>query len=209
VAAELRELAPKAPGGPVAGSQDPIRQRIEVLRSKLEEKDWQAEALIALREAVRLEPSEAKYWYNLGTTLKQYRPSEVNEAADALLRAVELDGTHYPTLRNLALFLQRQGRHREARDICLRMEQVSGPDDPAAVSILGDIALADGDYQEAEQRYKKLLELGIYSLHAHVRLAIVYLRQGDLEKSHEHTEQAVAIEPENEEMIRRSIERSR
>lgn len=207
-ARELFESSLQSPSGAV-DPNDPVVKRMDALRARLAARDWRADALAAMREAVRLEPAEAKYWYNLGTSLKQYRPLETAEATSALLKALELDGTYYPALRNLALALLRQGRRREARDICLRMEKVSGSDDPAVASILGDIALDEGDLDEAERRFAKLLEIESDSVHAHMSLAMLFRRRGDLERSRVHTERAVALDPAHERIIRREIEEDR
>jgi len=160
-----------------------------------------------LREAARLDPAEAMYWYNLGTTLKEFRSDLGDEAIDALLTAFELDHSHYPTLRNLALALERSGRGREAEDICTRIEEAGGVDDPAVLSILGRVALRDGDLTRAENRFKRLLDLEPESIHVHLHLATIYRRQGDLERSREHTDKAVALDPEKETFIREGIER--
>jgi tetratricopeptide (TPR) repeat protein len=205
VAGELYDLAPLMPAGEV-DPDDPLEKRAAELRAKLAEKDWRSEALAFFREAVRMDPAEAKYWYNLGTTLKQYRPQETREAVAALQKAVELDGTYYPALRNLALSLRREGWLREAREVCLQLQKVAPPDDAAIPSMLADIAFDDGDLADAERHYLRELELDADSLHAHLGLAALYRRQGDLERSLEHTDKAIALEPEHERIIRQSIE---
>jgi tetratricopeptide (TPR) repeat protein len=205
VTGELRYLAPQNPSGPV-DPDHPVTKRINELNAKLAEKDWRSEALAYLREAVRMEPQESKYWYNLGTTLKRYRRRGPQESIEALLKAVELDQTYYPALRNLALSLRREGRLREAREVCLRMEETALPGDPAVPSILGDIAFDDGDLQAAERYMLRVLELDPRSTHAHITLAYVYRERGEIERSLEYLEKTVDLDPENETYIRRSFE---
>jgi tetratricopeptide (TPR) repeat protein len=138
--------------------------------------------------------------------LRQYRPRETREATAALQKAVELDGTYYPALRNLALALRREGWLREAREVCLQLQEVAPPDDPAVPSMLADIAFDDGHLADAERHYLQELALEAASLHAHLGLAALYRRQGDLDRSREHTEKAIALKPEHERVIRQSIE---
>ncbi len=200
---ELYQLSNNQRAGQV-NPNGPVEKRMRELRAKLAESDWRSKALAYFREAVRMEPTEAKYWYNLGTMSKKYRPREPQESIDALLKAVELDPTYYPALRNVALSLRREGRLREAKEMCHRMEKAL-PGDFAAPSMLGDIAYDEGDYKGAEQYMLKVLELDATSTHAHITLAYVYRALGDPERSTEYLEKTVALDPARESIIRQSF----
>jgi tetratricopeptide (TPR) repeat protein len=200
---ELFDLSRNRPAGHL-NPDDSVEKRMRELQAKLAETDWRSEALAYFREAARMEPTEGKYWYNLGTMSKKYRPREPQEFIDALLKAVELDPHYYPALRNLALSLRSEGRLSEAREMCHRMEKVA-PGDAAVPSILGDIAYDEGDYKAAERHMLKVLELDAESTHAHITLAYVYRAQGDLERSSEYLEKTVALDPAMEAYIRQSF----
>lgn len=196
------------PGG-MPSEPDPVWRRAQDLNAKLNSFDYRAEAIAAMREAVRLEPSEPKYWYNLGTTLQQYRRSDSAAVTEALLRAVELDASYYPALRNLVEALEAQRLFKDAWDLCLRIERTSGDKDVWLQLHLAGLAKELGDLAETERRLNLVLELGGEAWVVHLELAKVFMRRHDDERARRHLEEAIRLRPDNERGIRQEFEGER
>ena len=208
IASELREASSlfriHSPG-----ADDPHLRRREELSEKLGERDWREEAIRSLREAVRLMPEEPKYWHHLGKALRQYHADDLTGVAEALSKAAELDPSHYEAQRNLVLALDRAGRHREAWEVCLRLEPIAPSDDSWLAVEMGDLALELADVEESERRYLRALELDPELAFAHVGLARLHMRRGDLDRSRHHEEAAIRTRPDLEASIRRAVEQER
>ena len=208
IASELREASFTFRTHP-PGADDPRQKRQDELSEKLGERDWPEEAIRCLREAVRLMPEEPKYWHQLGKALKQYHADDLTEMAEALSKAAELDPSHYESQRNLVLALDRAGRHREAWEVCLRLERIARSDDSWLAKEMGDLALELADLEESERRYLRALELDPELAFAHVGLARLHMRRGDLDRSRQHEEAAIQRRPDLEASIRRAVEQER
>jgi tetratricopeptide (TPR) repeat protein len=193
------------PGG-MPSEPDPLWKHAQGLNEKLKSFDFRTEAIAAMREAARLEPTEPKYWYNLGTTLMQYRRSQLAAATEALMKAVELDPSYYAALRNLEGSLEDQRLFKDAWDLCLRMEQTFGPQDAWLQLHLAGLSKEMGDLNEAEQRLNRVLELGGDASVVHLELAKVFKLRHDDERAQQHLQEAVRLSPDHERVMRQEFD---
>ncbi len=201
---ELRQLSFQSRGGEV-DPNDPVEQRLQELNRKLKGFDWFGEALKALREAVRLEPALPRYWYTLGTVLKDRR-EHLPEAVEALSEAVSLKPDYYEALRNLTIYQGRLGRHAEAHATGLRLAGVAGPEDMWLEVHLADLEAKLGDWASAERRYRRALAAGDDDVNAHMGLAIVCRHLSRQEESDLHLRRAIELRPDLKRLFEHAVE---
>jgi serine/threonine-protein kinase len=111
-------------------------------------------AQVKLENAVALDERNAKAWNNLGAT---YRDSDPARAEECFLKASSLDDGYAQPLDNLAQLYMDQKKYSEARE---RLNQVLAIDPefgPARVR-LGDVHAELGEYEEAEDTYRKAMD---------------------------------------------------
>jgi len=190
---ELKELRPP-PAGQVP-ADDPQLRRQRELNDKLREFDYRAHALAAYREAVRIEPGNAEYWYNLGTLLHEQR-GDLAEAIDALARAAALSAPDYRVLRNLANAQQDARRFREALETTDKIAVTYGEQDAWLLELRGSLQVELGDLPSAERSYLLAVEADPDGAGPHVGLAILYKRQKLDVESATHLRTAQRLRPE-------------
>ncbi len=153
-----------------------------------------AEAIVAMRKAVLLEPERPEFLYFLGTALME-SPMEYHEALPYFQRYVELRpddpeghgslGWAYYTGKDLV-------NARKEIEESLRLQ----PDRLVAYYQLGVIAHESGDGERAEELLKKVIAREPYHADAHLTLGMVYARQGRFEQAREAFETAARLNPE-------------
>jgi predicted CXXCH cytochrome family protein len=87
------------------------------------------EALNTLNDAVAIDPSNPRIFYNLG--LLYYELGEVNKAIDSFQKAVKLGSTDTGLYYNFGLLLQQQGQVKAAEELLLKGHLI----DPSSSSI--------------------------------------------------------------------------
>ncbi len=150
---------------------------------------WLEAAAAAYRHAARLEPAEFRWPYLIGHALSHH---DLEGAAAALARAIEIDPRYTPARLLLAQRLARLGRADEARQ---QFEQAAG--DPAYAAFahtgLGQLALAAGEFQAARTHLERAVDLDPRQGEARRALAQVCLALGDEGAAAEQSRLAEAL----------------
>ena len=111
----------------------------------------------ALREALRLDPSSAKAWNNLGVFfMSTGRATEAVTAATLAVQHGPLDVAHHA---NLGLFLLQTSDDARAARVYSRAARLA-PNDPRPEVGLGILAARAGRHDEAHRRLRRALTLG-------------------------------------------------
>jgi tetratricopeptide (TPR) repeat protein len=111
-----------------------------------------ADAIEALRAAVRTTPDDAVAHYNLGLTC--LKANRLTEAESSLRRAIALRADLGRAQFQLGVALQRQGREEEAIE-ALRAALALGAKSGEALSRLGDLLHSRGEVAEAAACYRR------------------------------------------------------
>jgi tetratricopeptide (TPR) repeat protein len=123
------------------------------------------EALAALDHSLLIEPGNASTHYKRGWTLES--SGELDLAAAAYRRAVEIDQKHVAAIAGGALIAARRGRWTEARDAADHATALQ-PGEPTATMALAMAELGEGRAEAAEAIVNGLLSRA-QSLPPHVR----------------------------------------
>ncbi len=153
-----------------------------------------AEAIVAMRKAVLLEPDRPEYLLFLGKALME-SPMEYHEALPYFERYVKLRpedpeghgslGWAYYTSKDLV-------NARKETEESLRLQ----PDRLLAYYQLGVIAHESGDSTRAEELLKKVTARQPNHADAHLTLGMVYARQGRFDQARDAFEKAAQLNPE-------------
>jgi tetratricopeptide (TPR) repeat protein len=127
------------------------------------------EAATWLSTAVRLEPSLAPSWVNLGVARR--RVGDLAGAELAYQTALELNPQTASAYQNLAALLRLKGEEEEALSL-LALVQRLGSRNPYSYLSLGDWSLEAGRPEEARRFYRRALALGAGPLDASARLGV-------------------------------------
>jgi arylsulfatase A-like enzyme/Tfp pilus assembly protein PilF len=142
------------------------------------------EAVMALSRVVEENPNALVAWEQLGSSFERMgRPAE---ARQAYLRALELSGE----APHLVLAAARTSLHSGELDSAAELAQrATAWDEAAARTLLGEIALAKGDLDQAESESRRALELRRPNSSAMFTIAQAQLRRGELDEALETTRQ--------------------
>jgi thioesterase domain-containing protein/acyl carrier protein/Tfp pilus assembly protein PilF len=152
-----------------------------------------AAEIVAYRAAIEAQPDQPWWvWRNLGAALEA--AGEVEDALQALRRAVETEAVPIRACWAMARTLQRAGRRAEARDWIERARH-HDRDEAAAHLALGDIEVALKRPREAERRFRRAIELCPVHDLAMVRLQRCLSDQGRLAEALEVAERAATLRP--------------
>jgi len=118
-----------------------------------------------------------------------------DEAASVYQDMLSIDGTVSGSLA-LAGILAKQGDTDKAAKM---IEDVIllDPGNLVARNLLGEMSLADGDYEKAENEFSKMIELRSNSFEGHYNMARVRFARGDFDKCIEHCKEALITRPED------------
>jgi tetratricopeptide (TPR) repeat protein len=149
--------------------------------SKLAAEKNGAEAIFHFRKAIELYPRFVMAYNDLGTQL--LASGKLDEAAEALSKAVALDSKAFNPALNLGIVLVLQHKFAEAATI-LAMATSLEPNSPSARLYAGLAAAGLGDFGTAEKELKTAHELGgTRFATALYHLGNLYLSKGDKESA--------------------------
>ncbi|HJT77893.1 MAG TPA: tetratricopeptide repeat protein, partial [Gemmataceae bacterium] len=150
------------------------------------------EALVQLREAVRLRPDFAEAHNHLGLALMALnRPAE---AAASYREAVRLQPDLAQAHHNLGIALRQQGKHAEAEAACRESLRLK-PDSPEGHNNLGLALLEQRKFEEAGASLREALRLKPEFAQGHNNLGIVHWRQGELGEAETCFTQSLRLRP--------------
>lgn len=136
---------------------------------------WDFESAGCYRQAIELEPGEARWYYYLGRSLYTL---DDRQAAEAFARSIQLGGEYPPTLFHYGKVLAALGEVDAARRQFERLAAIE-PGEPHALLALGELALAAGKPDEAREQMELAVAAAPEFSEAHAGLAKLRLALGD------------------------------
>jgi tetratricopeptide (TPR) repeat protein len=134
----------------------PVSETHNNMGMLLASKDQLVEAIEHYNEAIRLDPGNAKAYFNLGNAFLVQ--SKLEESAASYRRAISIKPDYAKALSNLAVVLSQQGKLDEA--IYYFTEAVRA--EPSGIEVhcnLADALLEKGQIEKAANEYREVLEM--------------------------------------------------
>ncbi len=171
----------QAPGGLPHEAVSALSGQIpseEVSPSYFEEKEkgWTEKQLAVTEKS----DSRAKRYYRKGVSYHQQ--GKLNQAIDSYKEALTCDPDHLPTHTNLATAYLQTGRFWEAEQELVYLYALR-PRDPRILFNFGLLLYRIGEHVSAEIKLKRLLELKPLHLEAHLLMASIYEKKGDIDQA--------------------------
>ena len=141
---------------------------------------------------VRMCPEEPEYRVLLGRAWRQRR--KMGEAAEAFLKAVEIDPDYLPAFLPLGLALNHESRFDEARRYLERYLEAH-PGDLDALAGLAESEQRLGEPAAAERRARGVLAQDPANARAHLVVGLVLADRGDFAAAREALQRAVGADP--------------
>jgi tetratricopeptide (TPR) repeat protein len=184
-----RAQVPEPPTVDLAGVDPEVAQAVEEARAEVRKTprspktwgrlgmilaghDFRQQALVALAEAERLDPDDARWPYFEGLALQ---PDHPERAIPKLRQAVELSGQPAVCLRLGQLLLDR-GQPDEAKALFLQAERAD-PRDARAQLGLAQVAFAQGDQNRSLELLQRITDDPVTRKAAHILLAAVHAQR--------------------------------
>lgn len=152
------------------------------------------EALMHIREAIRLRPRHPQLQYNLGNVLLAL--NRTDEAIRAFERTLEIEPDHPKAHNNLAVALHRAGALDRAIEH-YRLQLKVSPMDSRAHANLGTALLDERHLEEADAAFVRALELDSTSVAALEGRGDVARLEGNAEQARGYYRHVLEIEPDS------------
>jgi tetratricopeptide (TPR) repeat protein len=152
-------------------------------------------AITALRQAVRLDPGDAKSHGALGLGL--LRSDRLTEATASLELAIVLEEGVVATQYHLAVALDRQGLKNRAIAAYRRAAELA-PELAEAHRRLGELLEAEGDAENAAQSYRHAAACAPDSTAGRLCLAGALMLEGDRREAEAVLRRAIELDPESD-----------
>jgi tetratricopeptide (TPR) repeat protein len=162
------------------------------------------EGLADLESAVRLDPKDPQYHYNLANGLK--RVGRIEEAVIHYRAALAVDDQSADAHNNLGLILLERRQYADARQHFSRALQIDENHLRACLN-LAKLCLETGDYQKAIEYSRRALTLNRGLINAHLCIALSLRGQGRLDEAVAYLRHLATVAPEDEE-VRRELGRT-
>jgi tetratricopeptide (TPR) repeat protein len=144
----------------------------------------------SVESLARMHPTVAEHQVLLGQVWIQL--GKMGEAADPLLRALELDPQHGAAFLPLGLVLNHESRYDEARTY-LAKHLRSQPEDLEALAALAESEERLGDLEAAEERAQGVVAKDPNHATANLVLGMLHMRQGRFAEAREVLEKAALV----------------
>ncbi len=138
------------------------------------------QAYVYLKAAIKLHPSYAPAWSNLGYVYKKIGLIELAE--QTYKQAVIVQPKNLTALDNLVVLYMDTNRHQEAKELKSSLDY-KRRENPYYHALKGDIAFDKREYDKAIQAYKKAVTLNAEVDIFYWGLAKSYFKQGKIEKA--------------------------
>jgi len=162
---------------------------------KLYEEEKYEEAARAYEEAIKLNPTQWGYYFNLGLAYKKLGKKE--ETLAAFQKAVELNQESYSSRKELGEALAKDEKYDEAKKHYMKATELS-PDDPDGFYNLGVVSTNLGESEEALKSYLKTVELKEDYADAYYQIGTIYIGQNNSDEAIKSLEKFLEIAPEHE-----------
>ena len=153
-------------------------------------RDANDEAYWWAREGLLADPQFAGVINTLGVIYQ--RSGHADAAEQVFSELLRRQPTHTQALHNLALLLEQQGRHDEARPLTARLATLE-PEPPYHWFVQGQQALRRGDARTARDMFAREVARADYSGEFHYWLAVAYYQMGETSAAQHHLERAQAL----------------
>ena len=155
------------------------------------------EAIARYRQAIRLKPSYASAYCNLGVALAK-KPGKLDEAIACYIQAIRLRKDYAEAYCSLAAALTRQGKYAQAEAACRKALQLR-PNYATAHGALAEVLERTNRPLQAEKHYLQVLRLQPdhpKRFDAHASAARLAAMRGDYRAAAEHYRAALKAKPD-------------
>jgi tetratricopeptide (TPR) repeat protein len=171
-------------------SGEPL-SRLANLSLQLEQKDPQ-NILSLMEGAIKLEPNNASYLYNLGWAYDQI--GETTKAADLYERAIRSSPLSFEAMNNLALIYGNTGQTDRSFPL-LQQAMRTDPENEAVYANLANYYVRRRDWKQALQNYDLALQINPASPGSAIEKGRIHLELGQTEQAIDNLSRALEIDP--------------
>jgi tetratricopeptide (TPR) repeat protein len=152
------------------------------------------EAIESRKQAIRIDPDDAKAHYNLGNAYDEL--GKYQEAIESHKQAIRIDPDYANAHNNLGIAYGKSGMYEEAIKSFKQAIRID-PDYAYAHDGLGYTFYELGKYQEAIKSYKQAIRIDPDGAYAHYNLGNAYIDSGRHEEAIKSFKQAIRIDPDD------------
>lgn len=149
------------------------------------------EAIEAYNSAIKLNPNNLNFYFNLGNALKAQ--NKLEEAVKAYNSGLEINPEHVNSLINLGIVYKAQGKLQDAVESYYAAIDIA-PNDACAYNCLGTALKAQNKLDEAITAYNTAIHLNKKDPGFYVNLGIALRTQGKLEEALKAYHMAVQLD---------------
>ncbi len=153
------------------------------------------EALPVFEEALKLNPENWAYYFNLGLTYKKL--NKIPEAKEAFKKAVELNPQSFSSNKEMGELLAKDGDFAGAAGYYRQAAEIN-PDDPDGYYNLGVCLINLGQAEEALSQFQKTVELKPDYAEAYFQLGSLYISQNKTQEAISSLEKFLELAPQND-----------
>jgi tetratricopeptide (TPR) repeat protein len=150
------------------------------------------EVLQLMETAVKLEPTNAGYLYNLGWANDQL--GDMSKAAEFYQRAIKASPLTFEAMNNLALIYSNSGQPDRALPL-LEQAMRTDPENEAVYANAANYYARRRDWKQALQNYDRALQINPASSVAAIERGRIYLEQGDMDNAVDNLSRALEVDP--------------
>ena len=159
------------------------------------------QALSLIRSAIKLEPQEAKYYFELGLIFHSLKKTD--DEISSYRKALDIKKDYLPALVNLANLLITYGRADEVENLCNRAIEVDRHQ-PQIYNNLGQLYLQRGDLYSSMTNFKKALKIQPGCTETTNNLGVTFQLMGDIDKAIQLFSKALELDS-NSELAKRNM----
>ena len=182
--------------------QDALHEALEVLEQAPNNEDAIAAKADALRlsrrfdeskkewlRLVELKPQNALYWYRLGTV--EAAQLETVSALTHFRRALELQPALIAAINDIIYLQIQTGKFEEALSELDRLAKSSSPPDEIH-RLRGQVYLAEGNLQSAENEFRKTIELNPFNYQTYILLGNLNVKRNNIPQAIKEVDQLIS-----------------
>ncbi len=153
-----------------------------------------AKAMEHLKNALKMDHSSAKAWYNMGNALSSER--KLQEAVEAYEKAISINNDYYQAMNNLGNALKEMGQCEKALK-CFSQTLRANPDFYEAYLNIGSVYDEMGCPEKAIENYELLERHAPNTPDVYINKGGAFRNAGEWEKSLKAFKKALEIDPDN------------
>ena len=149
------------------------------------------QAISLIKSAIKLEPHEAKYYFELGLIFHSLK--QTNAEITSYRKALDIKNDYLPALVNLANLLITYGSADEVENLCKLAIDVDRHQ-PQIYNNLGQLYLQHGDLYGSMSNFKKALKLQPSCSETTNNLGVVFQLMGDIDQAIQFFSKALKLD---------------